>query len=117
MHTLIFALTDKNTRALENYTEVWDKIKNEIQLISCNEVTRYSKDVMKITFESDDDLPLSKIINNRVCVIVARGDLRKIINISHKFYYTNVFMNMKKMQILQLCEKGFYFFRIESHDL
>ena len=30
---LVFALTDKNKEALENYTELWDEIKNEIEAI------------------------------------------------------------------------------------
>ena len=30
---LVFALTDKNKEALENYTELWDEIKHEIETI------------------------------------------------------------------------------------
>ena len=30
---LVFALTDKNREALENHTELWDEVKNEIQTI------------------------------------------------------------------------------------
>ena len=30
---LLFALTDKNKEALENYTELWDGVKNEIDTI------------------------------------------------------------------------------------
>ena len=64
---LIFASTDKNKMVLGDYTEIWDEIKEQIELISGNKVIKYSKDFMKIRFESDDDLPISKVINIPVC--------------------------------------------------
>ena len=33
---LIFASTDKNKEALENYTELWDEIKDQIEVIGVN---------------------------------------------------------------------------------
>ena len=56
-----------------DYTEIWDEIKEQIELISGNKVIRYSKNFMKIGFESDDDLAISKIINIPVCIIILRG--------------------------------------------
>ena len=58
---------------LEDYTESWNEIKEHIELISGNKVIKYGKDFMKIRFESDDDLPISKIMNIPVCVIIIRG--------------------------------------------
>ena len=58
---LIFASTDKNKEALENYTELRDGVKDQIETISGNKTIKYEKDFMKIRFESDDDLPLGKI--------------------------------------------------------
>ena len=46
---------------LGDYTEFWEGIKEQIELISGNKVIEYSKNFMKIRFESDDDLPLGKI--------------------------------------------------------
>ena len=54
---LIFASTDKNKELLENYTELWDEIKDQIETISGNKPTECKKDFMKIRFESDHDLP------------------------------------------------------------
>ena len=82
---LIFTSTDKKEMVLGDYTEIWDEIKEQIELISGNKVIKYSKDFMKIKFESDDDLPISEIINIPVCVIIIRGALKKIVNIIHKF--------------------------------
>ena len=55
---------------LENYTELWDAIKKQIELITGNKVIKYSKDFMKIRFKTNNDLPLSKIINILVCVVI-----------------------------------------------
>ena len=52
---LIFASTDKNGMMLGEYTELWDEIKEHIELISGNKVIKYSRDFMKIKSESDDD--------------------------------------------------------------
>ena len=70
---LIFALTNKNEMVLKNYTEVWDEIKEQMELITGNKVSKYSKNFMKIKFESDDGLPISTIINIPVCVIIVRS--------------------------------------------
>ena len=67
---LIFASTEKNKLMLENYTELWDEIKEQIELITGDKVTKYSKDFMKIRFTTHDDLPLYKIINIPVCVVI-----------------------------------------------
>ena len=50
---LIFASTDKNREALENYKELWDEIKDQIELISGNKPIKYEKDFMKIIARSD----------------------------------------------------------------
>ena len=63
---LIFASTDKNKEAL-------DQIKDQTELISGNKPIEYKKDFMKIKFESDDNLPLDKILNIPVCIIIAKS--------------------------------------------
>ena len=70
---LVFAQTDKNREALENYKELWNEIKDEIQTIKGIEPIKYEKDFMKIKFESDDYLPLGKVLNIFVCVITAKS--------------------------------------------
>ena len=70
---LVFALTDKNKEALENYTELWDEIKDEIKTIRGIQPTKYEKDFMKIRFESDDNLPLGKILNILVDAIIVKS--------------------------------------------
>ena len=52
---------------LGDNTELWDEIKECVELISGNKVIKYSRDFAKIKFELDAYLPLSKIINIPVC--------------------------------------------------
>ena len=67
---MIFASAEKNGKALENYTELWNEIEEPNELISRNKVIKYEKDYIKIKFESNDDLPLGKILNIPVCITV-----------------------------------------------
>ena len=55
---------------LNNYTELWDEIKEQIELITGDKVTKYGKDFMEIRFKTNDDLPLNKIRNIPVCVVI-----------------------------------------------
>ena len=63
--------TDINGMVLRDYTEIWNKTKNK--KLNYNKVIKYSRNVMNVTFESDDDLPISKIIIIPVCVITIRS--------------------------------------------
>ena len=48
-------------KVLQKYAELWDAIKNYIEKVN-NKLGEYGKDFMKIKFNSDDNLPLNKII-------------------------------------------------------
>ena len=74
---LVFALTDKNREALENYRELWNEIKEEIRKVKGIKSFEYEKDVMRIKFESDYGLLLGKILNIPVCVIIAKSIFEK----------------------------------------
>ena len=71
---MIFPFTDKNKEVLEKYTELLNEIKNQIDTINggeCNffESIWYKSDFMKTRLESDDDLPLGKVLSIPVMVI------------------------------------------------
>ena len=70
---LVFPFTGKNKEALENYTELWDEIKYQIEAINGDHPIEYGKDFIKARFESNDDLPLSKILNIPVCMIIVKS--------------------------------------------
>ena len=56
---LTFATTDKNEKVLEKYTELWNKTKVLFKKIN-DKPGKYEKDYMKITFNSNHNLPLNK---------------------------------------------------------
>ena len=71
---LVLVPTDRNERVLENYKKLWDEVKEEIRTKKGGiEPFEYEKDVMRIEFESDNGLPLGKILNIPACVIIARS--------------------------------------------
>ena len=96
---LIFASTNKNEMVFGDYTEVWDEIKEQIELISGNKVIKYSKD------ESDEDFPLGKILNIPVYVIVVKGVFEE-----DSKYYPQVLLHQcfyeyeENIENLLLCE-------------
>ena len=74
---MVFASTDKNKEVFQNYTELWDEIKDQIKRINSDNPIKYRKDFMKARFESNDDLRLGKILNIPVCIIVVKSDFQK----------------------------------------
>ena len=81
---LVFDSTGKNKGVLTKYTELWDLIKNEIETINGGKAGKYSKDFMKIKFDTDDDFPLNKLLKFPTMTIVLDLFLNKMINFIHK---------------------------------
>ena len=70
---LIFDSVDENKEVLKKYADVWDGIKNKIKAINGGKENDYGKDYMKIKFNSDDDLPLSKPLKCHAMTIIIRS--------------------------------------------
>ena len=70
---LIFASTDKNKEVIKKYIKLLNETKNQIKTINGGKPIEYKKDFLKIRFESDDDLPLGKMLNIPSLVIVTRS--------------------------------------------
>ena len=79
---MAFALTHKNKTALQNYRELWDEIKDDIGTIRGIEPFEYQKDVIKIGFESNNGLPLGKILSISVYVV----NVRSVFEENGKYY-------------------------------
>ena len=58
---LVFDSTDENKELLKNYNDVFNGIRDKIKEISSGECD-YEKDYMKVKFNSDDNLPLNKLL-------------------------------------------------------
>ena len=70
---LIFDSVDENKEVLKKYADVWDGIKNKIKAINGDKENDYGKDYMKIKFNSDDDLPLNKLLKFHNITIIIRS--------------------------------------------
>ena len=69
---LIFDSVDENKQVLKKYADVWDEIKNKIKAINGDRENDHGKDYMKIKFNSDNDLRLSKQLKFRLMTIIIR---------------------------------------------
>ena len=57
------ALTDRSSKVLRKYSEVWNGIKYCCEKINDDKSGEYDKDCMKSKFSSDDNIPLNKQLN------------------------------------------------------
>ena len=69
---LIFDSVDENKEVLKKYAGVWDGIKNKIKAINGDKESNYEKDYMKIEFNSDNYLPLKKLLKFHLMTIIIR---------------------------------------------
>ena len=62
-----------NKELLKKYVDVWKGIQSKIKAINDNEENDYEKDYMKTKFNSDDDLPLNKLLKLQAMTIIIRS--------------------------------------------
>ena len=82
------SLTYNNNDVFIKYAEVWSGIKAQIKKIDNGSIGEYAKDYMKIKFNSDDNLPLNKLIRFPVLKII----IRNIFETDGK-YYPHIFLD------------------------
>ena len=85
---LTFAFTDKNKKMLEKYAKLRDELKYHIQTINAGKSGEYDKDYMRIKFNSDDNLPLNKILKGHMLTITVRSVLEE-----DDKYYPQIFLD------------------------
>ena len=73
---------------LEKYTKLWEEIKYLIKIIDGGKSGEYEKDFMRIKFNSDDDLPLNKILKLQNSTIIFRSAFE-----DDGKYYPQVFLD------------------------
>ena len=73
---LTLVSTDKSKGTLKKYTELWDKIKDLIRSIT-KTPGNYSEKYMKIKFNSDNILPLNKMLKIRNLTVVVKSIMHK----------------------------------------
>ena len=89
---LSFTPSEKNKKALKIYKKLWEETKRQIEVINDDEPIEYRKDFIKIKFESDDDLPLSKTLNILDVIFVAVPVLEK-----DGKYYPKIFLTRMRV--------------------
>ena len=67
---LVFDSANETKEVLEKYTELWDRIKNEIETVNGGKKGKYGQDFMKIKFNTDDNLPLNKPLKLHLLTII-----------------------------------------------
>ena len=55
---------------MTKHTEVWDKIKYMIKTINDNKAGKYTKDSMKIKFNSDDNVSLNQMLKIHMLTVI-----------------------------------------------
>ena len=85
---LNISLTFNNNGVLVNFAEIWRGIKDQTKKINNASAGEYAKDCMKIKFDSDDNLPLNKILKFRVLTIIIRNIFEK-----DGKYYPQIFLD------------------------
>ena len=85
---LVLDDVNENKEVSKKYEEVWEGVKKEIETINGGEKIEYGKDLKKIRFESNDDLPLNKPTKLRLLTII----IRSVFSENSKFY-PQLFLN------------------------
>ena len=79
---LVLDDVNENKEVSKKYEEVWEGVKKEIETINGGKKIEYGKDLKKIRFESNDDLPLNKPMKLRLLTII----IRCVFSENGKFY-------------------------------
>ena len=69
---LLFTSTDGNKKVLAKFTKLWNKIKHLIKTRNEGKKGEYEKDFIKIKFNSDDNLPLNKMLKLHMLTVIVR---------------------------------------------
>ena len=72
LHSTELHSTDENKELLKKYNDVFNGIRKKIKKISGDECN-YEKDYMKIKFNTDDNLPLTKNLKFHNMIITVRS--------------------------------------------
>ena len=79
--------TNENKEKIKIYEKLWNKIRDLIRLITKNS-DDYHKKYMQIKFNSDNELPINKVIEIPTMTIVVR-----VVFHENKKYYPQVFLD------------------------
>ena len=73
---------DENKEVSKKYEKVWEGVKKELETNNGGKKIECGKELKKIRFESNDDLPMNKFIKLRLLTII----IRCVFSEGSKFY-------------------------------
>ena len=78
-------ISPENGDTIQKYQEVFDRLKEIVKKINdYSKPIKYDDNYMEIKFNTDDNIPLNKIIYLPTITITIRSVTKKMINIIHK---------------------------------
>ena len=85
---LVLTSADGNKKVFSKFTKHWGELKHLIETINKDKKGQYEKDFMKMKFNSDDNLPLNKMIKLHMLTVIVRSVFEK-----NGKYYPQVFLD------------------------
>ena len=73
---------------IKKYQQLWDELKHLIGTINESKKGKYGKDFMKVKFNSDDNLPLNKMLKLHMLTVIVRSVFEE-----DGKYYPQVFLD------------------------
>ena len=70
---LVVTSTNGNKKVLAKFRNLWDKIKHPIKTADGGKKDEYEKDFMKISFESDNNRLVNKILKLHMLTVIVRS--------------------------------------------
>ena len=84
----------ENKEVSKKYEEVWESIKKYIETINGGERVEYGKDLKRIRFESNDNLPVNKPMKLRLLTIIIRYVFSEGSNFYPQLFLEDAFYNL-----------------------
>ena len=85
---LVFTSTDANKKVLTKFANFWNEIKHLIEAINDDKNGKYGKYLIKIRFNSDDNLPLNKMLKLHKLTVIVKSLFEE-----NGKYYPQVFLD------------------------
>ena len=79
---------NNNNNVLIKYPEIWTRIRDQIKKLNNGSVSEWGKDYRRIKFNSNDILPLNKLIKFHGLTIVIRSIFE-----NEGYYYPQIFLD------------------------
>ena len=91
-----------NKKVLAKFTKLWDEIKHLIETINEGKKGEYEKDFMKIKFNSDDNLPLNKMLKLHMLTVIVRSVFEEHGKCYPQVFQMNVCFEYKCQNMIEL---------------